>query len=141
MCAHVEPEKSAEEIFTRPLISASALIDQRNEYFAVVQAGTACKLFSELEVNYWWRLWDLAEGVVLSESAQANFAKTKLGQRALDQAQVRYEYFLKAGCASPELTTKIRDMKKRMRLAGLSLKQLEDSNAAAPADLYRNGGE
>jgi hypothetical protein len=90
---------------------------------------------------YWWRLWELAESVVLSESAQSSLADTKLAQRKLDQTQARYEYFLKAGCASPELTAKVRDMKKQMRLAGFSLKVLEDSNAAALSDLYRNGGE
>ncbi len=93
------------------------------------------------EQNYWNQLWKLASDTVLSPHDQQLFAEEKSSKQSADQVEARVSYFRKAGCDSPELVAKIRDMKKRMRLQGFALKQASEANAAAMMDLYKEPAE
>jgi hypothetical protein len=55
----------------------------------------------------------------------------------MNKIEKKSQNFLKQGCGAPELTAKIRDMKKRMRLIGFALKQVTEANADALPDLSK----
>jgi hypothetical protein len=61
---------TSEEIFTRSLVSIPMLVEQENEYNAVMYAGKTCKLFADTEVVYWNKLWPLSIEVLLSPRDQ-----------------------------------------------------------------------
>jgi len=78
---------------------------------------------------------------VLSSHDRQLFDEEKGSKRSVDKVEARVSYFRKAGCASPELVAKVRDMKKRMRLQGFALKQVSEANGAAIMDLYKEPAE
>lgn len=132
---------TAEEIFTQTKIALPTLVEQGLEYDSVIFAGKRCKLFTVDEQNYWNQLWKLASDTVLSPYDQQLYEDQKRSKESADKVEARVSYFRKAGCASPELVAKIRDMKKRMRLQGFALKQVIEANASAVTDLYKEPAE
>jgi len=129
------------EKFTQTKIALPTLVEQALEYDSVIFAGKRCKFFTVAEQNYWNQLWKLSSDTVLSPHDQQLFAEEKSSKQSADKIEARVSYFRKAGCESPELVAKIRDMKKRMRLQGFALKQVVEANGAAMTDLYKEPAE
>ena len=129
------------EIFTQTKLALPALVEQGVEYDAVMFAGKTCRLFTVAEQNYWNQLWKLSSDTVFSSHDQTLFDAEKRSERSVDKIEARVSYFRKAGCKSPELVAKVRDMKKRMRLQGFALKQATEANGAAVMDLYKEPAE
>jgi hypothetical protein len=129
------------EMFTQTKVALPTLVEQGLEYDAVMFAGKRCKLFTVAEQNYWNQLWKISSDTVLSPHDQQLFDEEKRSKRSVDKVEARVSYFRKAGCASPELVAKVRDMKKRMRLQGFALKQATEANDAAIMDLYKEPAE
>jgi hypothetical protein len=129
------------EKFTQTRVALPTLVEQGLEYDSVIFAGKRCKLFTVAEQNYWNQLWKLSSDTVLSPHDQQLFAEEKSSKQSADKVEARVSYFRKAGCESPELVAKIRDMKKRMRLQGFALKQVIEANGAAITDLYNEPAE
>lgn len=132
-----EQPRKPEEIFTKTLISIPSLVEQHIEYSAITYSGKACKLFTEKEVNYWVKLWALSVEVALSPRDSDEFSRKSMSSAALQKLEKRTNYFLGIGCGTPELISKVRDLKKRMRLSGLALKQLSEANGEALMDLHK----
>jgi hypothetical protein len=128
-------------MFTQTKVALPTLVEQGLEYDAVMFAGKRCKLFTVAEQNYWNQLWKLSSDTVLSPHDQQLFDEEKRSKQSADKVEARVSYFRKAGCASPELVAKVRDMKKRMRLQGFALKQASEANDAAIMDLYKEPAE
>jgi hypothetical protein len=129
------------EMFTQTRVALPTLVAQGLEYDSVIFAGKRCKLFTVAEQNYWNELWKLSSGTVLSQHDQQLFDEEQRSKQSVDKIEARVSHFRKAGCASPELIAKIRDMKKRMRLQGFALKQATEANGAAMMDLYKEPAE
>jgi hypothetical protein len=129
------------EMFTRTKVALPTLVEQGLEYDSVIFAGKRCKYFTVAEQNYWNQLWKLSSDTVFSPRDQQLFEEEKRSKQSADKIEARVSYFRKAGCASPELVAKIRDMKKRMRLQGFALKQVTAANDAAIMDLYKEPAE
>jgi hypothetical protein len=129
------------ERFTQTRVALPTLVEQGLEYDSVMFAGKRCKLFTVAEQNYWNQLWKLSSDTVFSPRDQQLFDEEKRSKRSADKVEARVSYFRKAGCASPELVAKVRDMKKRMRLQGFALKQATEANDAAIMDLYKEPAE
>ena len=132
---------TAADMFTQTRVALSTLVEQGLEYDSVIFAGKRCKLFTVAEQNYWKQLWKLSSDTVLSPHDQQLFAEEKSSKQSADKVEARVSYFRKAGCESPELVAKVRDMKKRMRLQGFALEQAIDANGAAIIDLYKEPAE
>jgi len=49
----------------------------------------------------------------------------------------RYDYYSKSGCENKEMRVKVLDMKRRIRIAGMSLKSMVEANGAAFLDLHK----
>ena len=135
--ASVSAQPTAAEKFTQTRVALPSLVEQGLEYDSVIFAGKRCKLFTVAEQNYWNQLWKLSSDTVLSPHDQQLFDDQKRSKESADKVEARVSYFRKAGCESPELLAKVRDMKKRMRLQGFALKQVIEANAAAVTDLYK----
>lgn len=129
------------EMFTQTKVALPTLVEQGLEYDAVMFAGKRCKLFTVAEQNYWNQLWKLSSDTVLSPHDQQLFDEESRSKQSVDKVEARVSYFRKAGCESPELVAKVRDMKKRMRLQGFALKQATEANGAAIMDLYKEPAE
>ena len=129
------------EIYTQTKVDLPTLVEQGLEYDAVMFAGKRCKFFTAAEQNYWNQLWKLSSDTVLSPPDQQLFDEEKGSKQSVDKVEARVSFFRKAGCASPELVAKVRDMKKRMRLQGFALKQATEANGAAVMDLYKEPAE
>jgi hypothetical protein len=129
------------ETFTQTKVALATLVEQGLEYDAVMFAGKRCKLFTVAEQNYWNQLWKLSSDTVLSAHDQQLFDEEQRSKRSVDKIEARVSYFRKAGCESPELVAKVRDMKKRMRLQGFALKQVIEANGVAMMDLYKEPAE
>lgn len=129
------------QMFTQTKVALPTLVEQGLEYDAVIFAGKRCKLFTVAEQNYWNELWKLSAGTVLSQHDQRLFDEEQRSKQSVDKIEARVSHFRKAGCASPELVAKVRDMKKRMRLQGFALKQASEANGAAMMDLYKEPAE
>jgi len=125
------------EKFTQTKVALPILVEQALEYDTVILAGKRCKFFTVAEQNYWNQLWKLASDTVLSPRDQQLFADEKSSKQSADKVEARMSYFRKAGCDSPELVAKVRDMKKRMRLQGFALQQVIEASGAAVTDLYK----
>lgn len=129
------------ENFTQTKVALPTLVEQGLEYDSVIFAGKRCKLFTVAEQNYWNQLWKLSSDTVLSPRDQQLLEDQKRSKHSADKVEARVSYFRKAGCDSPELVAKVRDMKKRMRLQGFALKQVIEANGAAVTDLYKEPAE
>lgn len=136
-----QPTASSAEKFTQTRVALPTLVEQALEYDSVIFAGKRCKFFTVAEQNYWNQLWKLSSDTVLSPHDQQLFDDQRRSKESADKVEARVSYFRKAGCESPELVAKVRDMKKRMRLQGFALKQVLEASAAAVTDLYKEPAE
>jgi hypothetical protein len=91
-------------------------------------------------VSYWYKYWNAALSIALSEREAAQVSKESTSSRNMDKLEKRANYYLTTGCGSPELLAKVGSMKRRLRLNGLALKQLQEGFDAAVVDLYKNDG-
>lgn len=73
---------------------------------------------------------------MLSEREDAQASKESVSSKNLGKLEKRTNYYLQAGCGSPELLAKV-GMKRRLRLNGLALKQLQEGFDAAVVDCTR----
>lgn len=110
------------------------------DYQSVSQATKQCGLFSNAEVSYWYKYWNVALAVMLSEQEDAQASKESVSSRNLDKLEKRMNYYLQAGCGNLELLAKLGSMKKRLRLNGLALKQLDKAYDKAQLDLFKYDG-
>jgi hypothetical protein len=92
-------------------------------------------------VSYWSRYWGAALSVMLSEREAAQVSKESGNSRNMDKLEKRADYYLSTRCVSPELLAKVGSMKRRLRLNGLALKQLQEVFDSAVADLSKNDGQ
>jgi hypothetical protein len=111
------------------------------DYQLVSRAAKQCGLFSDAEVSYWYKSWNVAMAVMLSEREDAQASKELVSSRNLDKLEKRTSYYLQTGCDSPELLVKVGSMKRRLRLNGLALKQMLEGFDAAAVDLYKNDSQ
>jgi hypothetical protein len=107
------------------------------DYQSVSREAKQCGLFSDAEVSYWYKSWNVAMAVMLSEREDAQESKELVSSRNLDKLEKRTSYYLQTGCDSPELLVKVGSMKRRLRLNGLALKQMLEGFDAAAVDLTR----
>jgi len=135
-----EAAPTAADTFTKTSLPLVGLVEQGVEYHAVALAGKQCGLLADAEVSYWYKYWDVALAVMLSERENAQAAKDAVSSRSLDKLENRTSYYLQNGCGSPELLGKVWSMKKRLRLNGLALKQLDEAYDKAQLDLFKNDG-
>jgi len=136
-----ETAPTAADTFTKTSLPLTVLVDQGVEYQAVAVAAKQCGLLSDAEVSYWYKYWNTALAVILSEREEAQASKESVSSRNLDKLEKRTTYYITTGCGSPELLAKVGSMKRRLRLNGLALKQLQEGFDAAVVDLYKNDGQ
>lgn len=136
-----EAAPTAADTFAKTSLPLASLVEQGVEYQAVAMAGKQCRLFSDAEVSYWHNYWNAALTVMLSEREDAQASKESVSSKNLDKLEKRTNYYLQTGCGSPELLAKVGNMKRRLRVNGLALKQLQECFDAAVVDLYKNDSQ
>lgn len=135
-----EAAPTAADTFARTSLPLAGLVNQGVEYQAVAMAAKQCALFADAEVSYWYRYWNAALSVMLSEREDAQASKESVSSKNLDKLEKRTNYYLQTGCSSPELLAEVGSMKKRLRLNGLALKQLNEAYDKAQLDLFKYDG-
>jgi hypothetical protein len=74
---------------------------------------------------------------MLSELEAAQVLRESVNSRNMDKLEKRADHYLTMRCGSPELLAKVGSMKRRLRLNGLALKQLQEVFDSAVADCTR----
>lgn len=64
------------------------------DYHSVSRAAKQCGLFSDVEVSYWYKSWNVAMAVSLSKREDAQASKELVSSRISDKLEKRTSYYL-----------------------------------------------